>query len=503
MTEPLAAADRDRHSHARKGPVAALLSFLFPGLGQLYNGQPWLAVALALPLVIVIATAAALAVGAGRSLIGVLFDTDVLMALLVLNGLLLAWRLVSIVQAHARRAPLALNRAVTYPTAFLVLAAVLMHLVSGWYTVQAIETLDAVALGGDGGGGDAPRSAYRELVVAAPSSEPNVESGERVNVLLIGIDELPGREAILTDTMLVVSLDPDTGRTAMLSVPRDLYGAPLPDGGTYDDKLNSLMTVASADPERYPRGGIGTLKATIGELLGVPIHYFAAINLLGFKKAVDAVGGVDIEVEQAVSDAHYFDEYDVNSGFFIEPGLHHMDGRTALGYVRSRQGEGDTDFTRAARQQKLLTALGEKLTAGNVLRSLPALLDAVQNTIATDIPSERMPALAEALERADISATERAVLEPPNYVTPATGPGGAYILVPDLTAIRRLGQELLSSGDGDPRYAGHFPPDRLTSAGRCDARPATGSRPTRRDSVAGRSPRLCWEGHWDGGDQAA
>ena len=84
----------------------------------------------------------------------------------------------------------------------------------------------------------------------------------------------------LTDTMLVVSIDPVTGRSAMVSVPRHLYGAHLPDGRNYNAKLNSLLVVATLDRQQYPLGGVTTLKGAIGELLGVRIAYFAAVNLL-------------------------------------------------------------------------------------------------------------------------------------------------------------------------------------------------------------------------------
>ena len=120
-----------------------------------------------------------------------------------------------------------------------------------------------------------------------------------------------------------------------------------------------------------------------------------------------------------------------------------MDGATALAYVRSRKGAGDDDFTRAARQQEVLAAIRGKLTAGNLLTGLPALLASVRTTISADVPSDQLPLLAEAVERANMDSAEKAVIQPP-LVRPATGPGGAYILVPDFTAIRQLGQRLMT-----------------------------------------------------------
>lgn len=443
-------ADREPSGSPRRATAASALSFVFPGLGQLYNRQPWLGLVLGLPVLLLIAGGVGLYLFAWDSFVARLFDAGFLIGLMALNGALLTWRLVAILQAHARRSRFDLARGATYLTIGLALAAMLMHAVPALYGIKFVQTLRAVALGGDGGGEGVRESFFTSpgaagFAVPEPSDQPDLERGERVNVLLVGLDSLPTRTSVLTDTMLVVSLDPDSGESAMISIPRDLYGAPLPDGATYDDKLNSLMTAASGDPARYPLGGVGVLKATISELLGQPIHYFAAVNLFGFKEAVDAIGGVDVQVERAVADPHYYNEYDALTGFYIEPGPHHMDGSTALAFVRSRQGEGDNDFTRAARQQQMLEALRQKLTAGSLLANLPGLLDAVRNTIATDVPQDRFPQLARAVQEADISRLEQAVLEPPEYVTPATGPGGAYVLIPDLAAIRRLADDLLGS----------------------------------------------------------
>jgi LCP family protein required for cell wall assembly len=245
--------------------------------------------------------------------------------------------------------------------------------------------------------------------------------------------------------MLVVSLDPDGTRSAMISVPRDLYGIPLPGGGVFKEKLNSLMVRAAGDPKKYPLGGVGTLKAAIGGLLGVRIHYFAAINLLGFKQTVDSIGGVDITVARSINDPTYYDEFDRPAPLYIKAGTYQMDGHMALAFVRSRKGTGDSDFTRADRQQQLLEAVRAKLTAGNLLLALPGLLDAVKNTIATDVPSGRLAQLAAAVQEADMSRLQRIVLRPPEYMRVDPFSRAGYILIPDLRAIRALGQQVLGA----------------------------------------------------------
>jgi LCP family protein required for cell wall assembly len=426
-----------------RAALAAFLSFLFPGLGQAYNGQAGLAWLLAGPVLVLAGAFVVLLLIASSYLFGKLFDVRFLIGLIVLDAILLAWRLVAVLQAHGHRAPATARSWATWVTGLLVVVTLAMHLLPAYYAAKAIDTLDAVALGG--AHGDDPSDVFPDFSgLQAPSSQPDVQAGQRVNILLVGIDSLPGRTEQLTDTMLVVSLDPDGTASAMISIPRDLYGVPLPDGSLFNRKLNTLMVYAGAHKQQFPLGGVGTLKATIGKLLGVQIHYFAAVKMLGFKQMVDSIGGVNIDVLRAVRDPTYIDEYDHLVGYYIKAGMHHMNGHAALAFVRSRKGAGDSDFTRADRQQQLLTAIRAKLTAGNLLVALPGLLDAVKKTIATDVPSDRIAELAQAVQQADMSKLQRIVLQPPDYMTADPFSSAGYILVPNLEAIRTVGERLLS-----------------------------------------------------------
>jgi LCP family protein required for cell wall assembly len=447
--EQLSARPAPRPPSGPRAFLAAFLSFLFPGLGQAYNGQSGLAWALAAPtLVLVVAIGLVLLAGTSQ-LLARLFDARFLIGLLVLDGALLAWRLVAVVQAYGHRTRPALRSAASWFTALLVVVTLAMHLLPAFYAAKAIDTLGAVALGGTRGAD--LENAFPDFVgLLEPSAQPEVNAGERVNILLVGVDSAPGRTTSLTDTMLVVSLDPHGRRSAMISVPRDLYGVPLPDGTPFNRKLNSLMVYAGAHRDAFPAGGVATLKATIGKLLGLQIHYFAAINLLGFKKTVDSIGGVDINVERAISDPTYIDESGRLRGFYMKAGLHHMNGHTALAFVRSRKGAGDSDFTRADRQQQLLAAIRDKLTAGNLLIALPGLLDAVKSTIATDVPADRIAELAQAVQGADMSQLQRIVLQPPLFMRAEPFSKAGYILIPNLEAIRAIGERLLSGAELQP-----------------------------------------------------
>lgn len=431
-------------AHANlRAPLAAFLSFVFPGLGQAYNGQHLLASLLAVPALLVVVGVGMAIASLGPGLLARLLDPRILVALVVLDLALLGWRVVAITQAHGMRERFAL-RWTTLLTSLLVVVTLAMHALPAWYAVKAIDTLASIAREGAGQGTVAEPAT---TPLPEPSDQPEVVSGERVNVLLVGVDEAPGRNTFLTDTMLVVSFDPDTGDSAMISIPRDLYGVPLPDGRVFDAKLNSLLTYAGERPDEFPAGGVGTLKRTIGALLGVTIHYYAQINLLGFRDAIDAIGGVDVTVERGIYDPNYADAVTGDRGFYLDPGTYHMDGTLALAYARSRMGVGDSDFTRADRQQRLLTAIGERLTAGNLLLGLPGLLDAVKSSLSTDVPSSRIPALAGALQDADLHQIERVVLAPPEYMSVDPNTAAGYILVPNLDAIRSLAADLLADTD--------------------------------------------------------
>lgn len=435
------------HSPAKRAPsgprasLAAFLSFLFPGLGQAYNGEAELAWAFAAPILIVIGAIVVVLIVGSSQVLAKLFDVRFLIGLIVMDVVLLAWRLVAVLQAYGHRARPSLRSRATWATMLLVTVTLAMHAVPAYYAAKAIDTLDSVALGHT----QEVNDSFGLGPMSEPSGQPDVVGGERVNILLVGVDSSPSRTTALTDTMLVVSLDTNGTASAMISVPRDLYGVPLPDGTPFNRKLNSLMTYASAHPDAFPLGGVGTLKATIGKLLGMPIHYFAAINMFGFKQTVDSIGGVDITVQRAINDPTYWNEFDVQTGFYLKPGTYHMNGHTALAFVRSRKGVGDSDFTRADRQQQLLTAIRDKLTAGNLLLALPGLLDAVKNTISTDVPSARLAELANAVQGADMSRLQRIVLQPPDYMHADPFSKAGYILVPNLEAIHALG-ELIMSG---------------------------------------------------------
>jgi LCP family protein required for cell wall assembly len=449
--------DRRPRRRTRSPYAAAALSFLWPGLGQAYAGRGRAAAVFAAPLVGIVLILAVKALASPAQLAALLIDPPSALTILILILLLGAWRMLAIGDAMAglgRRHPWRRGRTGLL-FGVLVVGVMVMHLPAAYLSWAFYDASSRIFVAGDPDRTAPPSAAPGATVdpddeyLATPMTTPPTGSS-RINILLTGVDSAETRSHALTDTLMVVSIDPETGEVAMLSFPRDIAGFPLSDGRTFRGKINSLMTYARLHPNEFPAGPMPTLVNELGYLLGTPIHYFAAVDLAGFRRMIDVVGGVTVDNPRAINDPAY-DWLDGRRGFQLSAGVHTLDGRTALAYVRSRQGSGDNDYTRARRQQQVLVALRAKLTTPAMVTRLPAILDAAAETLKTNFPSDRvgeMIALAQAM--GDDAITSH-VLGPPYSVHPPTSEtGGIWILRLDLDRMAKLSIELF--GD-DSRYA--------------------------------------------------
>ena len=444
---------------SRSATLGAFLSFVWPGLGQWYAGRPREAAIFAIPVAVVFLVFIIwLANGVEQAIIDLLIPAVAVtfILLVVADGV---WRLASVL--HASQLPRGRDAVRQPPTNAVVvlLGAVLIvthvwAVAVGWSLFQASGRLfppvaaasspspPAFASPGSSASLDPSQS------VAPASTEPS----NRVTVLLTGIDKSELRTHSLTDTLLVVSVDPDTGKTAMVSFPRDIARFTMSNGDFYPRKINALMSEANQHPDRYPDGGLPTLQRELGYLLGVPIQYYAAIDLDGFADLIDEVGGVDVDNPRAINDPSYGGWTDGRVGFRLSAGRHHLDGQTALAYARSRRGSGDNDFTRARRQQQLIAALRAKLTDPTLLPRLPSIIEAGSRVITTNFPHERLTEMLDVAKIAeDDESITRVVLGPPYARNPPPGTPGGYQLVLDLERLAKLSTELFGS---ESRYSG-------------------------------------------------
>lgn len=442
------------------GPLsAAALSFLWPGLGQLATGRRRAAAILAIPAAVVVLAIASRLVGrldlAAVTMLDPAFSGLVLFAVVVLAG----WRSVAVADAWRHGMGQPATRRAKGVLAGLLAAIFLMHGVVGYYTWAFYDAGSRIFTGGNEPNPSPPPVSSTPQVSASPgpptpSPLPTAPPSDRISFLLTGVDSGRDRNHALTDTMLVVSVSPSKGTVAMLSFPRDIAEFPLYLGGTYPDKLNSLATAARLDPARYPDGPYQTLANQIGYFLGIPVQYSAAINLTGFERMINLVGGVDIVVQRAIADPTY-DWFDGTYGFFLSAGRQHLDGRTALAYVRSRKGAGDNDFTRADRQQQLLLALKSKLTSADIIAKLPQILEVAGKTVTTNLPPDRVRDYLELADTIDPANISRYVLGPPYAFHPPTNTtGGVYILRLDQDKVAALSVELFGT---DSAFYGTLP----------------------------------------------
>jgi LCP family protein required for cell wall assembly len=441
-----------RPQPGRNPAIATALSWLWPGLGQWYAGRARSAAVYALPMAIVVMIVLFQALASGIDAFAAsIIDPSVALTLLILIALFAVWRLLAMVDAvvitGGRKAFRGRAGAIFTALAALVLA---VHGVAGYYAWSFYDAGSRIFVGEpnpDGNSGASPGSsdtpAPTDDYVATPFATPATENA-RITVLFTGIDHTASRTQSLTDTLLVVSVDPSTHSVAMVSFPRDIAQFQMYNGATYNGKINSLMSYAKAHPTQFPDGPLPTLVRELSFLLGTPIHYYAAIDIDGFRRIIDAVGGVDVNVQRAIQDARY-DWLDGSPlGFFLSAGKHHMDGRLALAYVRSRYGVGDNDFTRAARQQQLLVALRQKLTNPAMLTKLPDILKVAGDTIRTNFPADRVDEMVALARGVDEAAIQRFVLQPPTYSIhpPTNSTGGTYILRLHMDALANLSLQL-------------------------------------------------------------
>jgi LCP family protein required for cell wall assembly len=275
-----------------------------------------------------------------------------------------------------------------------------------------------------------PADVSKPQATSTPFVLPSLQRKERVNFLLLGSDTdlkfAPGE--YLTQSMIVVTVDPVSHTVGMLSIPRDLW-VNIPGYGY------GKIQIA------YEIGGVATARATIEQNFGIPIDYYAWVGLQGFQKMIDTVGGVNMDVSHPVLDDTYPDDLNASDPYaymrlLLPPGPQHLDGVQALQFVRSRHGDLIGDFGRSSRQQQLLLALKQRLTGPTLITHLPQLTADLQDSVRTDVPLTdflQYASFARDLKQADI---HQVVLQPPTYSANATTPDGTQqIVVPDWPAI--------------------------------------------------------------------
>lgn len=231
-------------------------------------------------------------------------------------------------------------------------------------------------------------------------------SDGRINILLVGADAEPDRPGIRTDTLMVASVSATTGRTVLFSLPRNLQHAPFPktsplhavypDGYWCADQeclLNAVHSEAEKHASLYPgvkNPGMTAVREVVSEILGLKLNYHAVIDMRGFEKLIDALGGVTLDVAKAVP---------IGGGSakvegYIQPGKNvHLNGYQALWFARSRHGS--SDYERMARQKCVVNAVAKQATPLKLVTRFTELAAAGGAVLSTDIPTSQLGGLVE------------------------------------------------------------------------------------------------------------
>ncbi len=268
-----------------------------------------------------------------------------------------------------------------------------------------------------------------------PHNAPDWSQKERVNILLLGVDQRPDEEGPWrSDTMVMVTVDPKTLTAGALSIPRDLY-VEIPGYG--EKRIN--MAHFLGDAYHYPGEGPGLAISTVEYNFGVPIHYFIRVNFQGFREIIDYLGGITIKVEDEIWDYRYPDGQYGYTTIHIPAGVQVMNGRMALQYARTRHG--GTDFDRLRRQQEVLFAAREKALSLELIPRIPMLASTMGHTVNTNLQLSEVIALGQIAAQIDAEDIQFAVIDE-TMTAPVVLENGADVLFPKRDRIRQVVDEL-------------------------------------------------------------
>jgi LCP family protein required for cell wall assembly len=283
------------------------------------------------------------------------------------------------------------------------------------------------------------------------------EDNDRINILLLGIGGKNHDGAFLTDTILLTSIQPSAKNVAMVSIPRDLT---VPIEGMGWRKVNNID--AYAESQTTGSGGLAASQA-IGDLLNVPVDYYVRVDFDGFKKIIDDLGGITVNVKNTLDDYAYpvlgMEDAEPYSSRYehlhIDVGMQQMDGELALKYARSRHGLGveGSDFARSRRQQKVIQAVKDKMSSVNFILN-PSKISSVYNDLADHISTNlkiwEMFRLWTMLKDVKEENITNKVLDnsPSGLLVDGRGLDGAYILTPksgDFSEVQYLVQNVFNN----------------------------------------------------------
>jgi LCP family protein required for cell wall assembly len=408
-----------------------VLSFLWPGLGQLYSRRPCAAAVFAVPLVLA-AIWLGLQLANGLGYFGASFLDDSFALTFAIGLVLLGlWRMASMIHAYAfagpRRRPSMVDTGVI---AILLVTVVAVHGFAANLALAAYNFDNNVAsnqlipdqptlaptglANASATAGPSPTAAWTPTSTGSPeptwSPSPTPAPSHRITVLLTGVDFLAGRRHAMNDSILIASVDTQTYQAAILSVPRDTSDFDFYWGGSagINTKINNFANLVAQGAIHAPDPPATALAKEVGWLVGLKVDYYVIVDIAGFGALVDAANGVCVNNPKAINDP--------STDTFIPAGNQCMDGATTLKYVRSREGAGDNDYTRSGRQQDVLIALARKLTSAAGIGYLANVLAVAGKEVQTNFPLKTARDYVSLAGHVAATTISQCVLGPPyNY----------------------------------------------------------------------------------------
>lgn len=304
-----------------------------------------------------------------------------------------------------------------------LVAVVLVMLLSGFIFGKAWWTTHKVFKGGSDG-----------ALALTANIDPSLLKGEgdgRVNVLLLGNGGEGHDGADLTDSIMIASIDPVNKETVLLSIPRDLWVKPdglwgMKINAVYSSQKQQYLSQHPKDVAGAKKAGEEKLESTIETYMGVPIHYYTMVDFTAFKQAVDAVGGITVDVKEDLVDYNMAWENKGNP-VLAKAGVQQMNGTKALQYARSRYGSARGDFDRADRQRQVMVAIKEKvLSVGTFANPVKVtqLINTFGDRVVTNLTLSEMMRIYEIAKQIDsskITSTSLANPDKPLVVTDNVG----------------------------------------------------------------------------------
>ena len=252
---------------------------------------------------------------------------------------------------------------------------------------------------------------------------------DKSTIMIMGVDSRED-DVGRSDTLMIAAVDPKRDQASLLSVPRDTR-VKIP--GHSWDKINAAYAYGSAKSGIL--GGEKLAQRTVEDFLGVNIDHYVVIDTHAFQKIIDAIGGIDIDVEKRM---YYEDPWDDDGGLVIDlkPGMQHMNGKTAVTYVRYRDEEGD--IGRIKRQQKFMKACMDKVTSPAIIPKLPTVIKEVIGSVKTDLSFRQLLEFAGTLKEAQKNGLKTEMVPGrPLYIS------GVSYWIPDVEKLRTTLAETL------------------------------------------------------------